>query len=105
MALLAGAAPSLEGCTRPPLEELCPKVTPGDLVLSEVRLSEIYEHPAIPYEKDAVTRLITDQLSRLSTQPISEEIVIVAIDCRSIVVGPLDAKPTAVVIVVIVLVE
>ena len=34
------------------------------LVLSEVRLEEIYESPAVPYDKDAVTRLITDQLSR-----------------------------------------
>ena len=34
------------------------------LVLSEVRLSEIFEQPAVPYEKDAVTRLITDELSR-----------------------------------------
>src|SRR4051812_4556046 len=34
------------------------------LVLSEVRLHEIYEAPAVPYEKDAVTRLITDELAR-----------------------------------------
>jgi ethanolamine ammonia-lyase large subunit len=34
------------------------------LVLSEVRLEELYEHPALPYDEDAVTRLITDELSR-----------------------------------------
>jgi ethanolamine ammonia-lyase large subunit len=34
------------------------------LVLSEVRLGEILEHPAVPYEKDAITRLVTDELSR-----------------------------------------
>src|SRR5207237_297310 len=34
------------------------------LVLSEVRLSEIHEQPAVPYDQDAVTRLIIDELSR-----------------------------------------
>ncbi len=33
------------------------------LVLSEVTLAELREHPAVPYEKDAVTRLIQDDLS------------------------------------------
>ncbi len=40
------------------------------LVLSEVRLEEIYEHPVIPYEQDAVTRLITDELSRPIYEPV-----------------------------------
>ena len=40
------------------------------LVLSEVRLQEIFENPAIPYEKDAVTRLITDNLHR----PVYEQV-------------------------------
>jgi len=34
------------------------------LVLAEVRLSDIYEMPAVPYDEDAVTRLIVDELSR-----------------------------------------
>ena len=34
------------------------------MVLAETRLEEIYEQPAIPYEKDAVTRLITDELAQ-----------------------------------------
>ena len=34
------------------------------LVLSEVRLEEIYERPVIPYDSDAVTRLITDEIAR-----------------------------------------
>ncbi|MSP60429.1 MAG: ethanolamine ammonia-lyase subunit EutB [Myxococcales bacterium] len=34
------------------------------LCLSEVRLEEIYERPAIPYDEDAVTRLITDEIAR-----------------------------------------
>jgi ethanolamine ammonia-lyase large subunit len=33
------------------------------LVLSEVTLAELREHPAVPYEKDAVTRLIQDDLN------------------------------------------
>src|SRR5256714_12972836 len=33
------------------------------LVLSEVTLADLREHPAVPYEKDAVTRLIQDDLS------------------------------------------
>jgi ethanolamine ammonia-lyase large subunit len=33
------------------------------LVLSEVRLEELRENPAVPYEKDAVTRLIQDDLN------------------------------------------
>src|SRR4051794_10311784 len=34
------------------------------LVLSEVPLAEFLEHPAVPYEKDAVTRLILDDLNQ-----------------------------------------
>ncbi len=34
------------------------------MVLAEVTLQEIYERPAVPYDEDAVTRLIIDQLSR-----------------------------------------
>jgi ethanolamine ammonia-lyase large subunit len=34
------------------------------LVLGEVRLEEILEHPAVPYDQDAITRLITDDLMR-----------------------------------------
>src|SRR5205814_2580411 len=33
------------------------------LVLSEVTLRELRENPAVPYEKDAVTRLIQDDLN------------------------------------------
>ena len=33
------------------------------LCLAEMRLSDIYENPVIPYEKDAVTRLIYDHLN------------------------------------------
>ncbi len=33
------------------------------LVLSEVRLEELREHPAVPYEKDEITRLIQDDLN------------------------------------------
>src|SRR5579883_1755726 len=40
------------------------------LVLGEVRLEEIHEHPIIPYEQDAVTRLITDELMR----PVYEQV-------------------------------
>ena len=34
------------------------------LVLSEIPLSAFVEHPAIPYEDDAVTRLILDELNQ-----------------------------------------
>jgi ethanolamine ammonia-lyase large subunit len=34
------------------------------LVLSELLLSDLYENPVIPYDKDAVTRLIIDDLAR-----------------------------------------
>ena len=34
------------------------------LVLSEIPLSAFVEHPAIPYEEDAVTRLILDELNQ-----------------------------------------
>ncbi len=34
------------------------------LVLSEVRLEEIYQQPVIPYDEDVITRLIADELSR-----------------------------------------
>jgi ethanolamine ammonia-lyase large subunit len=34
------------------------------LVLSEVPLSAFIEHPAVPYDQDAVTRLILDELSQ-----------------------------------------
>ena len=33
------------------------------LVLSEVRLEELRENPAVPYERDAITRLIQDNLN------------------------------------------
>jgi ethanolamine ammonia-lyase large subunit len=33
------------------------------LVLAEVTLADLREHPAVPYEKDAVTRLIQDDLN------------------------------------------
>jgi ethanolamine ammonia-lyase large subunit len=33
------------------------------LVLSEVRLEELRENPAVPYEKDEITRLIQDELN------------------------------------------
>ena len=33
------------------------------LVLAETRLEELREHPAVPYEKDAITRLIQDNLN------------------------------------------
>jgi ethanolamine ammonia-lyase large subunit len=34
------------------------------LVLAEVPLSEFLEHPAVPYDEDAVTRLILDELNQ-----------------------------------------
>jgi ethanolamine ammonia-lyase large subunit len=34
------------------------------LVLSELTLADLHEHPTVPYEEDAVTRLIWDRLSR-----------------------------------------
>jgi ethanolamine ammonia-lyase large subunit len=34
------------------------------LVLSEVTLEDLYQNPAVPYEEDAVTRLILDDLNR-----------------------------------------
>ena len=40
------------------------------LVLSELTLADLYENPAVPYEKDAITRLIIDDVQR----PIYEEI-------------------------------
>jgi ethanolamine ammonia-lyase large subunit len=40
------------------------------LALSEVRLEEIHDSPAMPYEADAVTRLITDDLLR----PVYEQV-------------------------------
>jgi ethanolamine ammonia-lyase large subunit len=40
------------------------------MVLAEVTLADLREHPAVPYEKDAVTRLILDDLS----QPIFDEV-------------------------------
>jgi ethanolamine ammonia-lyase large subunit len=40
------------------------------LVLSELTLQDLYENPVIPYEKDAVTRLIIDDLAR----PLYEEV-------------------------------
>jgi ethanolamine ammonia-lyase large subunit len=40
------------------------------LVLSELTLADLYEHPCVPYEDDAVTRLIWDRLAR----PIYEEV-------------------------------
>src|SRR3954469_7866367 len=33
------------------------------LVLSEVTLADLREHPAVPYDQDAVTRLIQDDLN------------------------------------------
>src|SRR5262245_6280381 len=40
------------------------------LVLSELTLDDLFENPVIPYEKDAVTRLIIDDLAR----PMYEEV-------------------------------
>jgi ethanolamine ammonia-lyase large subunit len=40
------------------------------LVLSELTVAELYEHPAVPYDQDAVTRLIWDKLSR----PVYEQV-------------------------------
>jgi ethanolamine ammonia-lyase large subunit len=40
------------------------------LVLSEITLQELFDHPLIPYETDAVTRLIWDEVSR----PIFDEV-------------------------------
>ena len=37
------------------------------LVLAEVTLDELHENPVVPYEKDAVTRLIHDDLHARST--------------------------------------
>jgi ethanolamine ammonia-lyase large subunit len=34
------------------------------LVLSELTLADLYEHPVVPYDEDAVTRLIVDDLNR-----------------------------------------
>jgi ethanolamine ammonia-lyase large subunit len=34
------------------------------LVLSELTLADLYQHPVVPYEEDAVTRLIADDLNR-----------------------------------------
>jgi ethanolamine ammonia-lyase large subunit len=34
------------------------------LVLSELTLADLYEHPVVPYDEDAVTRLILDDLNR-----------------------------------------
>src|SRR5262245_26459018 len=34
------------------------------LVLSELTLADLYEHPCVPYDQDAVTRLIWDKLAR-----------------------------------------
>src|SRR3990170_1175965 len=40
------------------------------LVLSELTLADLHEHPLVPYAEDAVTRLIWDELSR----PIYEDV-------------------------------
>ncbi|MBI4510118.1 MAG: ethanolamine ammonia-lyase subunit EutB [Deltaproteobacteria bacterium] len=40
------------------------------LVLSELTLADLHENPCIPYEQDAVTRLIWDELSR----PVYQEV-------------------------------
>ncbi|HKA90339.1 MAG TPA: ethanolamine ammonia-lyase subunit EutB [Haliangiales bacterium] len=40
------------------------------LVLSEMTLQDLYEHPCVPYADDEVTRLIWDELSR----PVYEEV-------------------------------
>src|SRR5215813_7397108 len=40
------------------------------LVLSETTLSDLHEHPCVPYDDDEVTRLIWDELSR----PIFDEV-------------------------------
>ncbi len=40
------------------------------LVLSELTLKDLHDHPCIPYEEDAITRLIWDELSR----PIFDEV-------------------------------
>lgn len=40
------------------------------LVLSELTLEELYEHPCVPYGEDEVTRLIWDELSR----PVYEDV-------------------------------
>jgi ethanolamine ammonia-lyase large subunit len=40
------------------------------LVLSELTLADLHEHPCVPYEGDAVTRLIWDELAR----PIYDEV-------------------------------
>jgi len=46
-------------CARSALERVAAK-----LVLGEVRLEEVFERPAVPYDRDAVTRLIVDELAR-----------------------------------------
>ena len=40
------------------------------LVLSELSLAELHEHPCVPYDEDSVTRLIWDELAR----PIYDEV-------------------------------
>ncbi len=40
------------------------------LVLSELTVADLYEHPTVPYEADSVTRLIWDRLSR----PVYDEV-------------------------------
>src|SRR4051812_7294988 len=40
------------------------------LVLSEITLRELHDNPCIPYEEDAITRLIWDELAR----PIFDEV-------------------------------
>src|SRR3954447_25990266 len=40
------------------------------LVLSELTIGELHEHPCVPYEDDCVTRLIWDELAR----PIFDEL-------------------------------
>ena len=39
------------------------------LVLSELTLAELHANPCVPYEEDAVTRLIWDELARRWMNP------------------------------------
>jgi len=52
-------------CAQDALERIAAK-----MVLSEVPLSAFVEHPAVPYDQDAVTRLILDELN----QPIYQSV-------------------------------
>ena len=53
------------------------------VVLSEMLLEDLREHPAVPYESDEVTRIIQDDLNRAQYEKIRRWTVSQLRDCRS----------------------